>query len=234
MAITFTTSVAGNSSTNVASLALPSISVTSGQKVVITIALGSTSSSISSITDSGSRLSSLALQKAKNGTGVRTEIWTGSVGSTGSTTITINITGGNTTIAAVCGEYAGISSFGNTGDGSGNDRFPNVSIATQDTNNFVATALGFACQSGDTFTATNGTSRNSSIPAATAVGCALYDTTSLVQCTPLIESRLNTTRQWAAAGLELRSGLGNVIPVLCTPVPALWATVPAANSGFVG
>jgi hypothetical protein len=58
---------------------------------------------------------------------------------------------------------------------------PTLGQLRQESTNFVVGAIGFACQSGDTLGAVIGTSRQSSIPAATAVGVALYDNTTLAK-----------------------------------------------------
>jgi hypothetical protein len=122
----------------------------------------------------------------------------------------LNITGGNTTIAAVCGEYSSISSFGNTQSATGNDQFPVGTVATQDANNFVLSAQAIACSSGDTFTAIDGTNRNSSVPAATAVGCALADKSSIAQATLKVTEQVTQgARQWATASVEARLAAGN-------------------------
>jgi hypothetical protein len=78
-------------------------------------------------------------------------------------------------------------------------------VVTEESGNFAVGAMGFVCASGDTLTAVLGTSRQSSIPAATAVGVALYDNSMLVDGTPEVMTRISTSRQWAVATLELRS-----------------------------
>lgn len=204
MAITATTGSAANSA-SAASLALPSFNLTAGQGVIVAVVLGSISSSVTSITDT--KGNTYALVVAKNQTNVRIEIWKSlSVGVQVANIITINVSP-NTTLAGAAEEYAGISSLGNTGtNGNAGTVNMEVSVVTQDGSNFAVGAFGFAAQSGDTLTALLGTSRQSSIPAATRPGVALYDLSSVVDATITDMARISASREWATAGVELRSG----------------------------
>lgn len=208
MAIVVTTGAAANSSVAVASKALGSFNLTALQTVVVAIALGSTSSSISTVTDT--KGNTYVKQAAQNGTGIRIEIWTSlSVAVQTSNIITANITGGNTTIALAAEEYAGVTAIGNNGVINGGSSSINMyenNVLTTQASNFVVGALGFTCVSGDTLTAVLGTSRQSSIPAATAVGIALYDNTSVLNCIIPVAARISTARNWATAAVELKSG----------------------------
>lgn len=206
MAIAQTTGGAANSgASNVASQASPSVTTTTGRKVVVVVILGSTSSSVSSITTSAGTYS-WTLQVSKNGTGVRIEVWTSPVTTGAATVFTANITGGNTTCAIAVEEYSGVNSFGNTSSTSGSDINPGDYTTTQDGNNWAVAGVGFSCQSGDTFTIQNGTQRQSSIPAATAVGVALCDNTQVIDGPVYVLERISTARNWACASVELRSG----------------------------
>lgn len=198
-----------NSSVAVALLALPAYSSTSGNDILFSIVLGSTTSSVSSITNVGGTYAApvfIAAINNANGT-VRTELWRIHVTTGASTTFTINIGGVNTKIAVGFEEYSGVSSFGNTStktDTSTNLRTGYVQ--TQNGNNWVVGALGFACQSGDTLTAQVGASQQSSIPAATAVGAALYDISSVPNAQLQCMAKISTSRDWTAAAVELQSG----------------------------
>lgn len=353
MAISATTGSAANNSGSVASLALPAFNLTAGQDVEVVVALGSTSSTVTSITDDAGN--TYALKQAQNGTGVRTEIWQAqNVAARTSNVITVHVSP-NTSIAAAAEEYAGTantlyssalsraawtatadSNYGggytpdkaingngtadfwasansalphylsldmasaqsfnfisilmrvssneqnpinvelyvsddgtswgsavetvtglstgtgsgvtyywdlsttythryfrikitavtsgnitsiaevyagmklgsipgqNAGSATGSNRYPYQGVAIQDGGGFAMVGIGFACQSGDTLTAQLGTSRQSSIPSATAVGAALYDNTMTGCGTPNIESLLSAAREWATVGMELR------------------------------
>jgi len=92
------------------------------------------------------------------------------------------------------------------GQAVASDRFPDSLFATQEGNNWGVAAIGFTCASGDTLTALVGTSRRSSIPAATAVGIALYDNSSVLALSGMqLDARISTARNWATAGSEMRA-----------------------------
>lgn len=205
MAIAAQGGTSANNSGSVSSLALPSYPTTTGRTLVLVVALGATGSSVSSISSSAGSYS-WTLQSSQNGTGVRSEIWTSPVTTGAATVFTVNITGGATSVAAALEEYSGPTAIGNTGTGSGSSAALRASAALQDQNNFVVAGLAFACQSGDTLAVSLGTSQQSSIPAATAVGVALYDNTSLLCCTLADQADISASRNWAATAVELRSG----------------------------
>lgn len=205
MAITATTGSAASTTVAAASLALPSFNLTAGQDVYVAIALGSTSSSVTSITDTKGNVYSIVL--ANNGTSVRSELWK-SRGVAAQTTnvITINVSP-NCNIAGAAEEYAGVSNIGNTGNDSATSNvYPRGQVVTQDGNNWIIMAHSHVCASGDTNTASLGTKRQFSIPAATAVGVALFDNTSVGIVTLRTMGVLNNARNWASVGVELRSG----------------------------
>jgi len=215
MAIAATQGRSVNSSVNVASLAFSSITTVTGRDLVLVVVLGSTSSSVSSIGASAGSYAAWTLQASQNGTGVRVEVWTTHVNTGAATVFTVNITGGNTTVSQELEEYSGVSSIGNAGAGnSGSSIDLETALLTlQDGNNFIVGGMGFACQSGDTLTAIAGTSRQSSIPAATAVGGALYDSTSVVICQAETFAKISASRNWAAAAVELRTGGSSVTAI---------------------
>lgn len=223
MAIAATAGGSGSTTVAAASKALSSFNITSGRDIYCAVALDSTASSVSSITNSlGSDTWSLVA--AKNGTGIRVELWKCHVtGNQTSNVITINVSP-NCNIAGAAEEYSGVNSAGNTAsDAVASDANIRIGVATQDGNNFVVGALGFACVSGDTLTALLGTSRQSSIPAATAAAAALYDNTQLADGTVRDMTRISTARNWAAVGLELRSGGAaiTVVDYAATSAPSL-------------
>lgn len=206
MAIGTGTGGAANSgAVNVGSQAAPSLAFTTGRDVVVNVVLGSTTSSVSSITASAGSFTSSTLKKAQNGTGVRVEVWTLHVTTGATAVLTANIAGGNTTCSIEVEEYSGISSFGNTNGNNGNDNQARTSAVTQDDSNFVVFGMGFACVSGDTVGG-GGTIRQSSIPAATSVGGVLSDVSAVGVATFEAVDGISAVRQWAIAALELRSG----------------------------
>ena len=206
MAIAAAGGGSANNSGSVSSLALPSYTTTTGRDVIFAIVLGSTSSSVSSISNSAGSYTSVTQQAAINGTGVRVEIWSAHVATGAATVFTVNITGGATSISAGFEEYSGVSAIGATGTSSGSGVNMQGSATTTQGNDWTISAFGFACQSGDTLTGLIGSGRQSSIPAATAVAAALYDDTMIVDGTIVNMTRISNSRQWASATLELKSG----------------------------
>jgi hypothetical protein len=203
MAIAATAGSAANSSSSVSSLALPSFNIAASQHTVVSIALGSTSSSVTSITDT--KGNTYTQKAGVNGTGVRGEIWAcANSGAQTSNIITVNISP-STTISAQAEQRSGVGSFGNTATAVGTSTIPKVLDTIQEGSNWVIAGIGFACQSGDTLTATEGVSRQSSIPAATATGGAQYDNTANGVGQLPNSARISTSRNWAAVALELRA-----------------------------
>ena len=197
---------ANSGASNVASQATSALSTTTGNDVVVTVALGSTTSSVSSITPSAGSYTSWTLQSSKNGSGIRVEVWTAHVTTGASTIFTVNIAGGNTTCAVCVEQYSGVNSWGNTGSASGSAVNIDGTTNTQQASDWIVGGMAFACQSGDTLTATAGTSRQSTIPAATSVGIALYDQTAVMDETMRLQSRISASRNWAFAAVEMLSG----------------------------
>lgn len=220
MAISATTGSAGSNGGSVASLALASFNSAASCHIVVTVTLGSTASSVTSITDTKGNTYT---QKASvNGTGVRVELWACvNSGIQLGNIVTINISP-STSISAQAQERSGVSSFGNTATASGASIFPELRCVLQDGGNWAAAGIGFACQSGDTLTAFEGTSRQSSIPAATAVGGAQYDVAAISNCSAPNGAKISTSRNWAMAALELRSG-GASTPLTDYPVTTMAA-----------
>ncbi len=202
MAITALGGVASSDSGTVSSLVLSAYTQSASCHTVVVAVLGSTSSSVTSITDT--KGNTYTQKSAVNGTGVRTEVWACvNAGAQSNDVITINISP-STSIAACAEEYSGVGSFGNTGTASDSTIFPEQRVTTQEGSNYAVVGIGFGCQSGDTLTAFEGTSRQSSIPAATAVGAALFDNTMKGIGGLPGSARVSTARNWATAGLELR------------------------------
>lgn len=205
MALATGVGTAANSAVAVASLALPSITPTTGRDVYFNIVLGSTASSVTSITNSAGAYTSVALIAAKNGTGVRVELWKAHVGIGAATVFTVNIGGGNTTCSVEAEEYSGVTGLGSTHTASDNTKKPVDSLATTQTNNFVLTGFGFVTSATPTSVSWVGSQRQSSL-GTSAVGGSLYDNTSLNDVTLQNGATLDTAQQWAAVSVELQGG----------------------------
>ena len=213
------------SSVSVATLALGALTLTAGWDVIVAVALGSTSSSVSSITDTKGNTYSLVA--AVNGTGVRTEIWAShNVGAQVSDVITVNLSAA-TTIAVAAEAYSGVSAEGGHATTSGSGTVIQGEVATVEVNDWAVAAFGFVCNSGDTLTAFFGTSRASIIPAATAVGVALFDIAMIADATAMLLSGISASRNWASAAVELESGGAGLSPsgyagaIVATPCTAI-------------
>lgn len=211
MAISATIGAAASTTAAAASKALGAFTLTVGQDVYVFVGLDSTATAVTSITDTAGN--TYTFVGAKDGTGVRIECWKSvGVAAQVANVITVNVSP-NSNIAPAAEEYAGVSAAGNTAsDAVASDRNPVLGNDAQDGNNFVAFGIAFPCQSGDTLAALLGTERQKSIPAATAVGVALYDVTSVSNATLRALARISAARGWAAFALELRSGGGDNLP----------------------
>ena len=183
--------------------------------VVAVCALGNTSSSISSITDSGSAWGFRAY--ATNGTAVRTEIWsTIAWGSVASTSVTIHLSGG-TPASCALEEYAGVLSIGATAVNQATSGTMLVTLTTQDANNYVVAGLGANSYYG--YSVTNGAIWQvgglTSNPGNNYVEMDLCDNTAIT-ATSVTCSSVSSSSSWAIPALELRSVStgGAVLPVI--------------------
>jgi hypothetical protein len=146
--------------------------------------------------------------------------------------VTVSLTASSLMAIAV-EEYAGaVSTYvGHTSSGTGSGYSPVTSLTIQDSGNFLIAAMGFVCNSGDTITAFEGTLIQSVVPALTSVGVALVDSTSLGDGVLPASMSLSTSRQWAAAGLELRTHNANATYVeYAGPIPFPFGSI---NDGFI-
>lgn len=201
MAITATTGTASTSA-SASSLALSSFNLTAGQDVIVGAVFDDITKTVTGVADT--KGNTYTLQTALNGTGIRIEVWAShNVGVQTSNIITITLSGA-ANIAGAAEEYANVTAEGNVGSNQGTDMNPYQLVTIQEGNNFQVTVIGFAAQSGDTLTANLGTSRQSSIPAATRPGIALYDNTSIACAKVPCYTRISTSRNWVTAGVELR------------------------------
>lgn len=201
---------AGNKASNGSAgttLSAPAIAVTSGEAVIVGVALANTSASVLTVTDTALNTYSL-ITSITEGSALRIELWATTNASANATNVILVTTTASTLMAIALEAYSGAVStyLGNnaTADAA-SDNFPFIAVTMQDGGNWVISALAFACNSGDTFTAAEGTIRQSVVPALTSVAIALVDnncpTTGKYPCGALI----STARAWASAGVELRT-----------------------------
>jgi hypothetical protein len=171
--------------------------------IVAVCALGSASSSISSITDSGSTWTFQA--GVSSGTAVRSEIWsTGAGGSVASTSFTVNISGG---VPASCAleEYSGVRGIGSAATNQATSGTTSVSLTTQTANGYIVAGLGMNSYYG--YFVTSGTMRQAGgltqNGGSNYVEMALCDNTAAT-ATSVTCSSISGPAAWAAAALALR------------------------------
>jgi hypothetical protein len=197
-------------------------SSSSGNTVVVTCALGNTTSSISSITDSGSAWSLRA--SVNNGTAVRSEIWsTAAGGSVASKSFVVNLAGG-TPASCALEEYAGVQAIGNTSTAQAVSGSWSASLKTQDPNNYIVAGLGANSYYG--YTAQGGTILQQG--GLTANGGNNYAETALCDGTAAAAgtvscASITSSAPWAAPALELRTGGPASSPPPATSIPAISA-----------
>lgn len=204
MAIGYSTGGAANSGTAVASLAFTSFIATVGHVVVVAVAIGSTTSGVTSITDT--KGNAYTQKVAFNGSGIRIELWASTTSVAGSgNVITVNLSPA-VVVAGAWADYTGVASFGNSGTAAGSNWFAAARATVQENGNYMLAGIAFACQSGDTLTAFEGTSRQTSVPAATAAGVGLTDLASTITAAQIeVSDRISNSRNWAVAIVELRA-----------------------------
>lgn len=228
MAIAPVTGQKVNNATAGTSLAFPAQTITAGEDIVVVVAILTTTVSVSSITDTKGNTYT---QKAavNNGSAIRIEIWAShGVAAQSNNVVTVNLSGSSLASAAYQ-IYSGVAGLGNTNTNTGSSVFPESDLSTQDANNFLVLGYAIGSSSSDTATAKdNVTIRQTEIPALTTAGAVLADNTSAPGPVELISRiLLSTSRSWAAAGVELRSG-GGTTPIkahrFTTPLPTVVVT----------
>lgn len=207
MAISPTTGTTASNGTAATMLSAPVIAVTAGQTVIVGVALLNTSASVSTITDTAGN--TYILKSAiTEGSALRVELWAATNVTANAANVILVTASASSLMAVAIEEYAGLVStyLGNTATAdAASDYFPAVPLTMQDGNNWAVAALAFACTSGDTFTAFEGTIRRSVVPALTSVGIALVDNTNPAIGIYPCGARLSAARAWAAAGVEMRT-----------------------------
>src|SRR3989441_2339660 len=171
-----------------------------GKVNVVTVALGSSTVSVTSINDFGSTYTKQA--SFNGGTTTRIEIWAAPVSPTASGSVTVYNSGSaSTKIACALATYVGVAGFGSTTSASGTTSNPSTAaLTTQDPNNVVVG--GFAWTGTQAAGCTTGTFRQSAQTSGAAIG--LCDRTSTTTGS-LTTQATHGSGQWAVAALELRA-----------------------------
>lgn len=189
------------------------VTVVAGQTVAVAVIFPN-NITVSSITDTGGSSYTLAAA-VNNGTGLRTELWsTGAGAALASTSVTIHVSS-SSVFAYAIDQYSGVAALGTNTTATGNGTAQNISLTTQDANNFVVAGVGV--QSGATtesWSATGGTNLRAS-GSNTSVGAsqALADETAATASTITLTTNVTTGDPWAAAALELRSTSGGGVTI---------------------
>ncbi len=183
---------------------------TAGNDVVVTVAIRTTTSTVSSVTDTGGSTYAARGPGINNGTVARMEIWSARSAAV-STSVTVNL-GASSKFVACVGEYSGVAALGAASTATGATTTPTIALTTQDANNFVV--AGFAAQGTATFSANVGALRGSTNTAggsaSTNVGGALNDNGATTASSVTNTATLSASNSWAAEALELRSTTGAV------------------------
>jgi hypothetical protein len=204
-----TISVVGGARNNTGTSSTPtSVSIpynsSNGNTIVAVCALGSTVSSISSITDGGSIWTFQA--GVNNGTAVRSEIWsTGAGASVASTSFTINISAG-TPASCALEEYAGVLHLGATATNAATSGTISVSLPIPEAKDYIVAGLGANSYNGynivtGTFRQAGGLTQNQS---SNYVETVLCDNTAATATTVGCAS-VSASTPWAAPALVLRT-----------------------------
>ncbi|HET7150874.1 MAG TPA: hypothetical protein VFI60_05650 [Candidatus Acidoferrum sp.] len=216
MAIVF---VAGghNGTANTGTALTVTATITANDTAVVITEVAATSAVVSVVDTGGSVYSKQA--SISNGT-FTMEIWSTAVGAAKAST-SVTITYGTTHVArgAAVGDYSGVVALGITNTASGSASPATVSLTTQDANNFVVAGLGTSSATTQTFTAQNGSIRETTTLAGS--NGTLVDNTAASPSSVTDSATYSVAGNWAAVALELRStsgGGGSVIPAQSYPV----------------
>lgn len=177
--------------------------VTAGNTVVVTIAIHTVGTTVTSITDTGGSAYTRRATVTQGGF-ITQEIWsTAAGGALGCTSITVTVSAVGIFIADV-GEYNGVALLGSTNTNSSASGQPSVSITTQDANNF--TVMGFAIDGTPSTSALTGTVRQNHQTSAVGgniTGGMVDNTRQTVGA--LVCAVSPSAVHYAACSLELRS-----------------------------
>jgi len=182
-----------------------------GDTVVVAVAIRTTTSTVSSVSDTGgSNYGSSPIVAINNSTNARAELWSTAVGgSTSSTSVTITL-GASSKFVGCVFEYTGVVALGNTGTFTGNGNSVVVNVTTQDANNWCTSSA--AAQGTGTFSQNVGTLRASAVTSggqgSSNVGGALTDNTIATPGTCSMAPTISTQENNAGVGVELRSTSG--------------------------
>lgn len=196
----------GSASNNTAASALSSIAITrtttTGNTVVITVEIHTVGTTVSTVTDTGGSTYARRATATQGGF-VTSEIWsTGANAAVASTSITVTVSAAGTFIADL-DEFSGVSALGITATNTSASGQPNVSLTTQDANNYMV--AGFTIDGTPSTTSLTGTLRQNHVTTAGAniTGCLVDNTRATIGS--LTSAVSPSAQHFAATALELRA-----------------------------
>lgn len=189
------------SSTSVTTLTV-TYSATAGNALLCYLALNSTASAPSAKDNNSNALTAGPTKTNGGAAGEQSSFYMPSVFS-GTTSIVFKWTS-SSAVSAACEEYSGVAAInasmaGNTGSGAAGTA--QISLTTQDANDYVVMGVGAAAT---TWTANTGTLRQNTIGVADRV--AIVDNTAATASNVLCAVTVTTV--WDATAIELRSTAG--------------------------
>lgn len=194
------------------------VALTAGNTGIVDVTYaGPTVGSVTSITGGGTWT-----QKQIQLNGIaKIERWTTGIGGVATaSSISIAYTvNGSTAVQAICSDYSGVQSFGNSWTNLGATSNPSIALNTEDAGNVVVGGFGFADGTVATPVPTAGTGNLREADAVSAAGAddsaaALTDNTSATPgvVTNSVTFAASAGTKWAALALELRTISGPVSP----------------------
>lgn len=205
MAIAF--SHAGSGSVKAGTTASATVTINTGDTVVLAISIHANTSP-SLVQDSGGSVYKFR-RAINNGTTCRIELWTTDAGTAiASTSVTVQFAA-STTYVVSASTYTGVLGLGGLTTNSGTSTAPSVNGVVEDTNNFIAMAV--AAVGVGTFSATvpnviRTSAETAGGSASTNQGGATADAGAFATLgVNTVTGTLSTSEAWATAGIELRS-----------------------------
>lgn len=144
-----------------------------------------------------------------NSTTIRSEVWTTPSMVASADTVTVSISGGGGHASGVFLYYSGVAAIGTNNTATGNSTTPGLAITTQDANNYIIGCGAVTNGSSITWSAGTGNLRESYNCSSTPIACvAGVDNTAASASSVTVTATQDTSRVWAATGVELRSVTG--------------------------
>ena len=211
-AISFDSTAGHNACKNVTTAATSTtltVTLVAGDTAFVVVGFPNNTTTVSSITDNATGSSSVygsqAVLRNTNSTTTGGELWATPIGGVGSgvTTLTINVSA-SVRFSVCAWEYSGALAYGVVATAaSGSSASPSISLTTQDSNNFIVSAMVHAASTSG-WTASVGNLRASIAGTSTDAGVAGMDNT-VASAGSVTTTATITSAAWIAVAIELRS-----------------------------